>query len=184
MGFPHWLGDSPRCSQTFHNRSHCAPVPFIRDPSYSEGRQECPPRVWFSPEIDSSNFTLRLLSHTPGGSQWLKYILLMYSPICLVPMLSLSKIEFRHWYPLGVFGGFWTTIWEWLNYRVNWTDTLAVTCTCECWWQDWENTGGVVTTSEASGNTANQPESTFNSSIAVWDKQHNLWKWCWCTWKS
>jgi hypothetical protein len=69
LGFPHWLGDSPRCSQTSHNRSHGAPVPVIRDPSYSDGRPECPPRVWFSPEIDASKFTLRLLSDTPGGSQ-------------------------------------------------------------------------------------------------------------------
>jgi hypothetical protein len=46
-------------------------------PSYSEGRQECPPRVWYSPEIDAFKFTLHILSHTPGGSQWLKYILLM-----------------------------------------------------------------------------------------------------------
>jgi len=46
-------------------------------PSYSEGRQECPPRVWYSPEIDASKFTLHILSDTPGGFQWLKYILLM-----------------------------------------------------------------------------------------------------------
>jgi len=46
-------------------------------PSYSEGRQECPPRVWYSPEIDASKFTLHILSDTPGGLQWLKYILLM-----------------------------------------------------------------------------------------------------------
>ena len=48
-------------------------------PSYSEGRQECPPRVWYSPEIDASKFTLHILSNTPGGFQWLKYILLMLS---------------------------------------------------------------------------------------------------------
>ena len=47
-------------------------------PSYSEGPQECPPRVWYSPEIDASKFTLHILSDTPGGFQWLKYILLMY----------------------------------------------------------------------------------------------------------
>jgi len=46
-------------------------------PSYSEGRQECPPRVWYSPAIDASKFTLHILSDTPGGFQWLKYILLM-----------------------------------------------------------------------------------------------------------
>jgi len=78
LGFPHWLGESSRCSQTSHNCSHGAPVPVIRDPNYSDGRPEFPPRVRFSPEIDTSKFTLRLFSHTPGGSQWLKYILLMY----------------------------------------------------------------------------------------------------------
>ena len=46
-------------------------------PSHSEGRQECPPRVWYSPEIDASKFTLHILSDTPGGFQWLKYIVLM-----------------------------------------------------------------------------------------------------------
>ena len=46
-------------------------------PSYSAGRQDCPPRVWYSPEIDASKFTLHILSDTPGGFQWLKYIVLM-----------------------------------------------------------------------------------------------------------
>jgi len=51
-------------------------------PSYSEGRQECPPSVWYSPEIDASKFTLHILSDTPGGFQWLKYILLMQTELC------------------------------------------------------------------------------------------------------
>jgi len=53
------------------------PKLVIGAPSYSEGRQECPPRVWYSPEIDASMLTLHILSDTPGGFQWLKYILLM-----------------------------------------------------------------------------------------------------------
>ena len=77
-GAPKVLSSSPRCSQTYHNHSHGTPVAVIRDPSYSEGRPECPPRVWYSPEIDSSKFTLHILSDTPGVFQWLKYILLMY----------------------------------------------------------------------------------------------------------
>jgi hypothetical protein len=40
-------------------------------------QQERPPRVWYSPEIDASKFTLYILSHTPGGFQWLLYILLI-----------------------------------------------------------------------------------------------------------
>jgi len=50
----------------------------VGPPSYSEGRQEFPPRVWYSHEIDSSKFTLHILSDTPGGFQWLKYILLIF----------------------------------------------------------------------------------------------------------
>jgi len=46
-------------------------------PSYSEGRKACSPRVWYSPEIDASKYTLHILSDTPGGFPWLKYILLM-----------------------------------------------------------------------------------------------------------
>ena len=58
-----------------------APRIVVGAPSYPKGRQESPPRVWYSPEIDASKFTLHILSDTPGGFQWLKYILLMnYSP--------------------------------------------------------------------------------------------------------
>jgi len=46
-------------------------------PTHSEGQQECPPRVQYTPEIDASKFTLHILSDTPEGFQWLKYILLM-----------------------------------------------------------------------------------------------------------
>jgi len=53
------------------------PIPVVRDHSYSEGLPEYPPRVWYSPEIDSSKFTLHILSNTPGVFQRLKYILLM-----------------------------------------------------------------------------------------------------------
>ena len=74
---PKVLSGLPRCSQTSHTQSHSTPVPVIKDPSYSEGRQECPPRVWYCPEIDASKFTLHILSNTSGGFQWLKYIFLM-----------------------------------------------------------------------------------------------------------
>jgi len=66
-----------RCSQSYHNHSHGTPPPGIRDPSYPEGWQGCPPRVWYSPEIDKSRFTLHILSDTPQVVQWLKCILLM-----------------------------------------------------------------------------------------------------------
>jgi hypothetical protein len=42
---------------------------------YSECWQECPPRVWYSPEIDTSKVTLYILSDTSGGFQRVKYIL-------------------------------------------------------------------------------------------------------------
>jgi len=54
-----------------------APSPVVGTPSYSEGWQKCHPRVWYSPEIDASKFTLHILSDTSGGFQCLKYILLM-----------------------------------------------------------------------------------------------------------
>jgi len=56
------------------------PIPVVSDPSYSEGLPEYPPRVWYSPEIDASKFTLHILSDTPGVFQRLKYILLMTEP--------------------------------------------------------------------------------------------------------
>jgi len=54
-----------------------APRFVVSTPSYCEGRQECPPRVSYSPAIDASKFTLHILSDHPGGFQWIKYILLM-----------------------------------------------------------------------------------------------------------
>jgi hypothetical protein len=54
-----------------------APRPVAGPPNFSEGRQEFPPRVWYSPEIDLSKFTLHILSHAPGRFQGLRYILLM-----------------------------------------------------------------------------------------------------------
>jgi len=76
-GAPKVFSSAPQCSQTYHNHSHGTPVAVICDPSYSEARQECPPRVWYSPEINASKITLHILSDTPGVFQWLKYILLM-----------------------------------------------------------------------------------------------------------
>jgi len=54
-----------------------APRLVTGTPSYFEGRQKCPPWVSYSPAIDASKFTLHILSDTPGGFQWLRYILLM-----------------------------------------------------------------------------------------------------------
>jgi len=77
-GAPRPVVGAPRCSQTYHNHSHVTPEPIITDPSYSKGRPECPPTVWHSPEIDASKFTLHILWNTPGGSQWVNYILVMH----------------------------------------------------------------------------------------------------------
>jgi len=55
-----------------------APRVVLGAHSYSEGWQEYPPRVWYSPEIDASMFALHILWDTPGGSQRLNYILLMW----------------------------------------------------------------------------------------------------------
>jgi len=56
----------------------CSPEPVIRDPSYSESQMECSPRVWYSPEIDTSKFTLNILPDIAGGFQRLKYMVLMW----------------------------------------------------------------------------------------------------------
>ena len=74
---PKVLSGTQRCSQTDHNHSHGTPVPVIRDLSYSKDWLECPPRVRFTPEIDASKFSLHIPSDCSGGSQRLKYILLM-----------------------------------------------------------------------------------------------------------
>jgi len=76
-GAPKVLSVTLTCSQTYHNHSYGTPVPVIRDPSYSHSRLECPPRVWYSPEIVTSKLTLHIISDIPGGFQRLKYILLM-----------------------------------------------------------------------------------------------------------
>jgi len=68
-GTPKVLSGTLMGSQTYHNHSHHTAVTVIRDPSYSQGRPECPPRVSYSPDIDASKFTLHILSDTPGGSQ-------------------------------------------------------------------------------------------------------------------
>jgi len=85
-GAPKVLSGAPRCSQTYHNHSG-TPVVDIRDPSYAECQMECPPRVWYSLEIDASKFTLHILTNTPGGFQWLKYIVLMWRPPSASPNL-------------------------------------------------------------------------------------------------
>ena len=78
VGAPRLVASAPRYSQTYNNHCHGTAQPVIRDPSYSEGLPECPPMVWQSSEIDASKFTLHILSDTPGGSQWVNYILLMF----------------------------------------------------------------------------------------------------------
>jgi len=94
---PNILSGAPMYSQTCHNHSHGTPVQVIGDLSYSGGRPECPPRVWYSPDNDPSKFALHILSDPPEGFQWLKCILLMWdlqsSPewgswICIKPTLT------------------------------------------------------------------------------------------------
>jgi hypothetical protein len=77
-GAPKVLSGSLRCTQTYYNHCHGTPVQVNGDLSDFEGRPECPPTIGFSPKIYSSKFTLHILSDTSGGSQRLKYILLMF----------------------------------------------------------------------------------------------------------
>jgi hypothetical protein len=76
-GAPKDLSGASRCSQTYHYLAHGTPVLVIRDLSNSECRAECPPRVWYTLDINTSKFTLHILLDTSGGYQWLRYILQM-----------------------------------------------------------------------------------------------------------
>ena len=90
---PKVLSTTRRCSPTYHNHSHGTPVPVIRDRSYSEVQLEWPPRVWYSPEIDTFKFTLHIRSDTPGVFQRRKYILLM-SATADISCLIQTKTKF------------------------------------------------------------------------------------------
>jgi len=120
-GAPQVLSRTPRCSQTYPNHSHCTPVAVIRNSSYSEGQTEFPPTVWYSPVIDSSKFTLNILSDTPEGIQWLKYSLLMlrcfflfFSIVVILALIPVdisvlqvkptlpSVLYILHWFIIGL----------------------------------------------------------------------------------
>jgi len=64
-------------------------------PSYSEGQQEFPPRVRYSPEIDVSKFTLHILSDTPRRLQWQKFILLMWQLVADIHKSCISHRELQ-----------------------------------------------------------------------------------------
>jgi hypothetical protein len=76
-GAPMVLSSAPMCSQTYVNHSHGTQVSLIRDLTDFEGWPECPPWVCGAPKLDAFKFMLHILSDTPGGSEWKKYILLM-----------------------------------------------------------------------------------------------------------
>jgi len=97
-GAPKHLSGAPTCSHTYCSHSHGTPVPVLRDPRYSEGRQECPARVWYSPEIDASKFTLHILSDTPGVFQRLEYIVLMYTHCEVVGSLRVNSLSHSLYY--------------------------------------------------------------------------------------
>jgi hypothetical protein len=95
---PKVLSYTPMCFQTNHNHSHSTLIQLLRDPSVLKGRPECPPRVSYSPGLDTSKFTLHILADTPGGFQWLKSILLMLPGIILDMHLhgnSIYTVELR-----------------------------------------------------------------------------------------
>lgn len=78
---PNVLSSALPHSQTYHHHFYIACEWVIRDSSYSEHWPECPPTVRFSPNIEASNFTLHFFSHSPGSSQWLKFIVLMWMSV-------------------------------------------------------------------------------------------------------
>jgi len=114
VGPPRHVASAPRCSQV-HPKFSLAlrgvlkpipitPVAVIRDPRYSEGRPEYPPRVWYSPEFDASKFTLHILTDTPGVFEWLEYILLRSMLVMLVISLLflLLLLQGTGWLLLGM----------------------------------------------------------------------------------
>ena len=90
------VSSAPRRSQTYQNHSHCTPVPISRDLSYSRGRSEFSLTVRYSPEIDASKFTLHILTDNPGGSQRLKYILLMEVCVSLPDWITFCWCTLEH----------------------------------------------------------------------------------------
>jgi len=68
-GTPRFVVGAPRVVVGAAKVVFGVPRVVVGTSSYSEGWQECPPGIRYSPEIDASNFTLRILSDTPGGFQ-------------------------------------------------------------------------------------------------------------------
>jgi len=96
------------------------PVLLIRDPSYSQGLPEYPPRIWYSPEIDASKFTLHILSDTPGVFQRLQYILLMkmglgktFTSVAAAMICKLLTEKVVMGLPLSILWG--NTLDEWVD---------------------------------------------------------------------
>jgi len=100
------------------------PMLVLGAPSYSEGGQPCPPRVWYSPEIDTSKYTLHILSDTPGGFQWLKFILLRQcNATCRLGDGKHEILRQRVWCSVRVV----RTVW---NTRVFLTETRVASAKC------------------------------------------------------
>jgi len=157
-GAPKVFSAAPRCSQTYHNHSPDTPVPVIRYSNYFEGQLECPPRVWYSPDIDPSKLTLHILSDTPGRSQWLKDILLMLLwQLLVLSETAISYLELSSWFVryalLGLNVGrnqissVYGLSWTYGSQYTGWAGACPVTeCTAEqtlpfrlypfelCWW--------------------------------------------------
>lgn len=84
-GIPKVLSGALTSSQTYDSHSHGAPWPVIRYANDTEGRMEYPWSAWFSSDVDTSMFTLHLLSYTSGSSQWQNYMLLMHTGASSMP---------------------------------------------------------------------------------------------------
>ena len=81
-----------------------APGAVIGASSWFEGRQQCPPSVWYSLEIDWYKFALQIIPDTPGGSQRLDYILLMHSgeigllSVCFIVLIPpVGYVQYSKW---------------------------------------------------------------------------------------
>jgi hypothetical protein len=85
-----------RYSHSYEYHSHGILAPAVRDLRYSEARLDCTPSVWISPESNASMVALHILSGTPGGLQWLRYIVLMRRPTNNTPPHLSQQTQWIH----------------------------------------------------------------------------------------
>jgi len=112
------LSHTPNCSQICQNQSHGTSIPAISNSRYSEWQEQYPPRAWYSAEIDTSKFTLHILSDPPCDFEWLQSILLIQK----AAINYCSGYTLRLWSSVLRDGLWYRDNWLW---RHNWSHELS-----------------------------------------------------------